>query len=64
MFSTRRLICTVGLMSAALGIAGCGKKKSTTETELAEGAAITIAGKLALENSSTAASPLGINRNA
>jgi len=56
MFSTRRLICTVGLMSAALGIAGCGKKKSTTETELAEGAAITIAGKLALENSSTAAS--------
>jgi hypothetical protein len=49
-------MCAVGLLAAAVAVAGCGKKKSSvSDGSLAEGAAITISGQLALENSSSAA---------
>ncbi|MFZ9521129.1 MAG: hypothetical protein ACO3A4_11700 [Silvanigrellaceae bacterium] len=56
MKSARWNMCAVGLLAAAVAVAGCGKKKSSvSDGSLAEGAAITISGQLALENSSTAA---------
>lgn len=54
--ATRRWIrCSLGLMAAAVAVAGCGKKKSSGNSGLGEGASITITGQLALENSSTTA---------
>ena len=56
MMTARWNVCAVGLLAAAVAVAGCGKKKSSvSDGALAEGAAITISGQLALENSSTAA---------
>lgn len=55
MSAARWNVCAVGLMSAVLAVAGCGKKKSSVSDGLGEGASITISGQLALENSSTAA---------
>jgi hypothetical protein len=46
-------------MSAALGAAGCGKKK-TSSNGLAEGASITISGQLAISDSSTTTSALNL----
>jgi hypothetical protein len=58
-------MCAVGLLAAAVAVAGCGKKKSSvSDGSLAEGAAITISGQLALENSSTAVSLTGDALNA
>ncbi|NBX17975.1 MAG: hypothetical protein EBR09_11475 [Proteobacteria bacterium] len=59
MNSTIRLLSAIGLMAAALGAAGCGKKK-TSSNGLAEGASITISGQLAISDSSTTASSLNL----
>ncbi|NBO38468.1 hypothetical protein EBU99_07775 [bacterium] len=64
MTMNRFAIAAMGLMTATAFVSGCGKKKSTSVSELSEGAAINISGQISLASSETSVSLTGDELNA